>query len=293
MSDETEKMQELKTLKELEAVISRLGEKKRDLEGDLRHLRGKASNTRQVISENVDRLTENRRLLGDRRDTLRTKMDELQDLRSKRQQRIRELRQVSSSLSEMDHPGPPSEDLERKIRELEERYETQSMDREEEKRIMSRIRQLRGELTVFREWRQRVGRKEKMKDQLDELAPRIGELEEEVSEVREVVRSTQEEHDSLMRTSTRLQEDLNTTEKEYRELRTAKDAIDQQYAEAKRKKKDLLRSLNIEEPSLEPRQVKSIIEDRESRAKSASDKLRQKKKLTIEEFRALVEKGLL
>ncbi len=293
MSREPSAEEALDALDRLQRRIFRLSLERRDVQKDLKHIGQQARGTRRAIRENIDRLTEQRRLLRGERELLRKKRSALRELRKMKRDSIQEIREISSRLKEIDPPRGSYDRLLDRARRLEERFETGNTDPLEEKSMMQQIRRAREAVALHEEWTRGLRRQTKLKERLDSLRPRIWNLEREISEMHEKVRQLQEAQDSLIQAGTQLQVSLNEAQQEHDILRTRSDEIHAKLTGNKSKKQAILGSLHITDNNLSPDQVRELLVVRDERARSATDKLRQRKSLTFDEFKALVEKELV
>ncbi|MFQ5871035.1 MAG: hypothetical protein ACE5IB_02595 [Candidatus Geothermarchaeales archaeon] len=293
MSREPSAEEALVALDRLQRRIFRLSLERRDVQKDLKHIGQQARGTRRAIRENIDRLTEQRRLLRGERELLRKKRSALRVLRKMKRDSIQEIREISSRLKEIDPPRGSYDRVLDRARRLEERFETGNTDPLEEKSMMQQIRRARETVALHEEWTRGLRRQTKLKERLDSLRPRIWNLEREISETHEKVRQLQEAQDSLIQAGTQLQVSLNEAQQEHNIFRTRSDEIHAKLTGNKSKKQAILGSLDITDSNLSPDQVRELLVVRDERARSATDKLRQRKSLTFDEFKALVEKGLV
>lgn len=232
------------------------------------------------------------KLILERREGLSLKLREIiKEIRSNKSARdelnksIRELRAQEGELkrkasaaikalgrgAKLDEAG-----LQEEIRRLDWVIQTSSLPIEKEKELVERVRRLESELAEVR--RQLSSRKdlEEIRRNIDGLRSEISEKERERDEFHARVLSLAKAADSL-------REEIKETENRYVEVKGAADAAHREYLECL----ESIKRLRAEIKAMEEERAKRRMEELE---RAASEKFKNRRKLSFEEFKILMEK---
>jgi uncharacterized coiled-coil DUF342 family protein len=208
------------------------------------------------------------------RDELNKELKELraqeEELRRKASGAIKALRGGGAGMG-LDEAG-----LEEEIRKLDWVIQTSSLPIEREKELVERVRRLESDLAEVR--RQLSSRKD-----LEEVRKRIAELRSEISEK---AKKRDELHAKVLllaKAADSLREEVKGAENRYIEVKGAADAAHREYLECVER----IKRMRGEAKAMEEEKVRSRIRELE---RSASEKFKNRRKLSFEEFKILMEK---
>lgn len=279
--DELEK--ELHELRErLREINIKIGEAAEDVKGCaerrdkihiemkpyLEHLRG----IRALIDEKRKGLNELRKILAMKKMDAGSKRDELKKL----QKRLKELQAVKDDVDE----------LQRRMEEIDWKIQTQPLPREEERRLSNILEELATRLAKATQRLELEGKIQNLKKELNGLQEEIDKVRDEIGRIKEELGQIIEQRKSLR--------------EKIQELKCKSDGWHAKYIEAREKlmrleaEKILISSRIIE---LQERLNKYKQEDEERKLREAKERLKAEaasklssgKKLTFEEFKALLE----
>ncbi|RLI26430.1 MAG: hypothetical protein DRO52_02490 [Candidatus Hecatellales archaeon] len=257
--------QEAKTwLRRGEALVDQAGQLKREL----RSLKDEAAKLRARIRELKGKLEDVRRQLAEKRRV----RDELKG-------RLRELKnRISISKGR----------AEKLFEELEWQIQTNPLSPEEERKLIERIKTLEGQLSihgkigsVVEELNSNFQDLQALKDQADEIR---SQLDEVYSQLREKLSSIEEK-------SRRLEEAERGAREAYQKFTNAKvqaDRLHSRIIEALNRQRSLKGSLREFRRSRELEAIEKLVEELKEAYKQG-----KKKKLTLEEFKLLMSRGLI
>ncbi|MEM3590260.1 MAG: hypothetical protein QXN33_04630 [Candidatus Bathyarchaeia archaeon] len=204
--------------------------------------------------------------------------DELnKSLKELRAQELELKRKVSAAMKAMGRSSKLDEaGLEEEIRRLDWVIQTSSLPIEREKELVERVRRLESELAEVR--RQISFRKdlEEMRRRIEGLRSEIAEKEKERDEFHARVVSLAKAADSL-------RGEIREAESRYVEVKGAADATHREYLGCLER----IKELRAEIKAMEEERVRRRMEELE---RAASEKFKNRRKLSFEEFKILMEK---
>ena len=290
MDQDTQKI--LERLRVIDGELSLLRRKRRKLREKLRTLRREAKEIRGRIEEGIEEILrlegEMKRVKGSLRDEVRRAAEANRE----RKEIIRELRELRKRVKEIRLPRGSPENWREERKRLELLYETTDMEEGEEKRVVERMKSLAKWISLAEE-------RERLRERIGELVERWEELNGGRSELQGKIDGLRKELERLEETRASLLEEATLRHKRSDELRVKIEAVKGEEEEFSSKiagkeeeRRNLLDELGIEE-DLPIDQVVKVLRERDRWAESAKKKLSEKKPLTLEEYAALVKKGLI
>jgi len=251
---------------------------------------------RNRTHEEIRNVTSQIRDLRQRRNVLNEEVKKLKVLREatlrKRKEILEEIRRLREERIRMNAERPPRSRsyLEREIQKIEWKIQTEPLPLDMERRLVDQVRALEAQMEFYR-------RVEAIKGKIMDLRREAEGLKVDYanyrSKISEIAAQSQEYHLKMLKKI-----------EAAKELKAKADEMHQRYLENREK----ARQINLEMKKIldEIRSIQSLIkaeEDKEKRKKesdlkrqmeeNALKKLKQGEKLTFDEFKILLEKGLI
>jgi len=221
---------------------------------------------RNIISERIRTLESS---LLENRETYREKKTQVQNLN----QRSKGFKSKGYRLN--------GQNLEEKIKEIDWRIQTNPLPMDEEKMLVEQVKNLESQLVIHKQ-------ATKLKDKMGSLKEAMSAADSEISNLIDRRRKLQEEIRGPSSRISELKAEADKMHKKYLEHRTEAQRFHQKYVEILTEMKGLQQELaKIEEE----RKTKRTLELKSDLEKKASEKLKNHKKLTFEEFKILAEGG--
>ena len=245
--------------------------KRNSLHKQIRKLRGKAQEFKQK-----------RDILNNRVQELKTLRDEANKKRREKHARILELRKEIKVLTEKK-PSRPMNDLQTEIEKLEWRIQTTLLTLKEEETLIDQIRSLENQLLIYKKL-------QKLKNNLAEYRTEEEDFESQAkichTQLTELADQGQQLHKEMLET-------LN----EAAPLQDEADKAHKRFLEAKQKAERLHQQIDIIGEKIhcieEKDKVRHELDLRKELEERALEKLKRGEKLTLDEFKALAEKGII
>jgi len=283
----------------LEQQIEELYQKLHFLRAEKDSLNKKArmwAEKRDRIHEKIRNLRLQIQSLKQKRDVLNKEVKRLKSLRdaglSKRNEIFEEIKNLRREKIEAEAEKPPKSQsyLESKVKKIEWKIQTEPLPLDVEKQLINRIKTLESQMEVYR-------RIENIRNKIAELKREADRLKTETlnyrSRIMETAAQSQELHRKMLKKI-----------EEAKMLRTEANEMHQRYLENKEKTKAL--RLEIKKILAEIQSLRKHLEEKEEKERrrkqadlqkkteeKALEKLERGEKLTFDEFKILLEKGLI
>lgn len=245
--------------------------KRNALHEQIRKLRAKASELRQKRDE-----------LNTRVQGLKTLREEVNKKRRQQHAQTLKLREEVRTYAEKT-PSRDMENLQMEIERLEWRIQTTPLALKEEEMLIDQIRPLENQMLIYKKL-------QKLKNDLTELRTEEKESESAAKtyhkEILELAEQSQGLHEEML-------EALNEADT----LQTEADNAHQKFLDAKQNARSLHQQIEPLREELhrmeEEKKARHELELRRGLEERALEKLKRGEKLTLEEFKALTEKGII
>jgi len=253
-------------------------EKRDRIHGEIRNLRSQIQSLREerdALNEEVKRLKSLRNAGLNRRNEI---LEEIKKLRQERNRR------------EAEKPSRSRSSLESEIERIEWKIQTEPLPLDVERQLIDRIKALEAQMEVYR-------RIENIKSRIADLKREADKLKKDTlsyrSKIREIATQSQELHMKMLRKI-----------EDARKLKVEADEMHQRYLENKERAKAI--SLELKKTLDEIQSILSFLRAKEEKERMqkqvdlkkkaeerALEKLKRGEKLTFDEFKILLEKGLI
>jgi len=244
---------------------------------------------RDELNEQFQRLKGQIQELKEKRDTLNLHVHELKEKREEARKRLEakrnEAESVKDTIVSLEKRASGSySSLKKKMQELEWKIQTNPLSAKEEARLIVQIKDLESRLVVH--------------DKIRELRDRMIMLQAEINAARLVANEAHEKLSEIAKESEVYHEKMIEVVKQASDLKSKADEAHLNYAQIRQqadeahleyiKAKELRQKIIVEDQMVRLRkqqEVRKKVED------MAEGKLKRGEKLSLDEFRALVEKG--
>jgi len=234
-----------------------------------------------------------------KRDELNRKVGELKAKRDELKKRLEEKTKGSyradtkSSRSHSYFSSQAEKNLRRRIADLEWTIQTTPLSIKEERRIIGQVKDLEAQLETIRQ-QESVRKQQKTVDsEAETIRQRIRELHEELSRLARESQEYHEQMDKSLEEAQRLQTQADEQHRKYVESRQKADAAHQKLLGIITRMREVERNIKQYDETLRRDQLRRLLEAREETTKKANSKLKKGEKLSFEEFKLLVEKGMV
>jgi uncharacterized coiled-coil DUF342 family protein len=251
--------------------------------------------TRDALNEKGHHLRDGIRRLKAQRDLVHGQIQALKvardTLRLGLQDERQQYRAVADQLRSL--PTPPrrsADEVRQRIEQLDWDIQTQSLTPDQEARLLTQIRALEQEGVIHRD-RSRVHGK--MKGLRQAMATADGRLVEVTEQIRSLAAKSQEHHLQMLATTEAfrgVKAEADHAHHQFLACLTEAKALRAAYAACLQQRRDLTTQLHRLEAARRQRLVDA---EAEAQRKTATEKLKDRKKLSFEEFKALLDKGLV
>lgn len=275
----------VETVEDLDEKIISSRTKRNQLDNEAKLLARK----RDELNEQFQRLKERIQELKEKRDSLNLQVRELKEKREEARRKLdakrAEAESVKNTIISLEKRASGSySGLKKRMQELEWKIQTNSLSAKEEARLIAQIKKLEAQVVVY--------------DKIRELRDRMIMLQAEMNAARLMANEAHEKLSEIAKESEVYHERMIEVAKEASDLKSEADEAHLSYAEIKRQADEA----HLEYIKAKESRQKIIVEDQMSRLKKqqevrkkvediAEEKLRRGEKLSLDEFRALVEKG--
>jgi len=283
----------LEKLSQIENNLSILASEKRSLLDELTKLRRELNQSRSELDSRLEEMTRLHRdinKLERRKLKVENNIKFYSDLISTLEKELNFL-QSDYDLTDLN---AQIRKIRGKIRRLEEKYEEQELTRIEEKEVTRQIAKLEERLKQLKESRRKIFRRAKIESNIERFKNRIKELENEIKKLEEESAKLRSELKELEKTSVQLQLKINNLVSELENLKYKLNQVNNKRENLLREKREIMVSLGIEtDDNIPLKAIQEYIQKRKYSAIQGQKKIKESKSLTFEEFKALVEEGLL
>jgi len=273
-----DKLSPLKSQEEkLDAETDKWAEERDKLNDQLRIFREQIFELKRARDEMNEKVREQKQQREKARAEIRAKVEE-----------IKKLQQETKALARKK-PARSLQSLQKEVDSVEWRIQTTSLDLKEERELVGKVKELEGQLAVYRKLEQINRKRLELQADVRVLNTKVELYHKSLVEA---AQKSQEIHEKMLK---RVEESKN--------LKAEADRLHKLFVEAKEKTvplrkeiaeiTDLLRQLRSELREDEKKQKEKSEETlREKLESQAREKLRRGEKLTWEEFQLLAEKGM-
>lgn len=285
------KQEKPQKIDELTRKLAVLREQKLKVDAEAREFAEKRNRLNEAVKGLRVEILELRRT----RDSINLEVKELKhqrdQIKEERIQKIGELKNLRKELEELKKKKPSKslKTLQKEIESIEWKIQTTSLNLQDEKQLVERVKQLEIQLGIHKKIEQLNQRKLELEAELKALEARVKLCHEKISEK---AGKSQEFHEKMLEKI-----------EEAKKLKMEADNIHQLFLQAREKAKPLQAEIaNIlgeirrlkeeilaEEEKARKEREESLLENIERQAK---EKLKRGEKLTWEEFKAIAEKGI-
>jgi uncharacterized coiled-coil DUF342 family protein len=274
-------------IENLESKIADSKQRRDGLERESRNL----GRQRDELNEKFRKFKEEIRSLKEKRDTINQQVRDLKELREQARRRVMEVRdEIEDTKKRVEELRNKAEGgyvvLKKRLDGLEWKIQTSSLSTKEESRMIGQMKGLASQLEVHEKIR-------KLRDRVIILQAELGANRLKATESHEqmsiLAQESETYHQRMMEIvgqASDLKESADRTHVAFIESRQKADVEHIEYVRAR----------SIREKIVFEAQAKRVKKEQELKQKvevSAEDKLKRKEKLSLEEFRALVEKGAI
>ncbi|MCQ4349285.1 MAG: hypothetical protein NO126_00315 [Sulfolobales archaeon] len=276
----------LEKIADLKRQISDAINERRQLVSEIRRIR-------QKKNEKLERLRSVRQQIAQVREELKQRLNELKELKQRKSELLELVRRIRTELEEAKKLQAKSGDvdvasLERKIRALEWKLQTSTLNLDEEKKLILRIVALEKKLTLIKK---REGIKERRIEnkaellarrvELNQLRERLQALVNEVTEKRKIYLSLKEERDNLFK-------EIGDLKKKIEDLKAKIEEVSKRIQELKSQRDALVNELKKVQEQERTNKEKLILEQKR---KEVETKLKQGARLSFEDLLILYGEG--
>lgn len=285
------KQEKPQKIDELTRKLTVLREQKLKVDAEAREFAEKRNRLNEAVKGLRAEILELRRT----RDSINLEVKELKQqrdqIKEERIQKIGELKNLEKEIEKLEKKKPSKslKTLQKEIESIEWKIQTTSLNLQDEKQLVERVKQLEIQLSIHRKIEQLNQRKLELEAELKALEARAKLCHEKISEK---AGKSQEFHEKMLEKI-----------EEAKKLKMEADNIHQLFLQAREKAKPLQAEIaNIlgeirrlkeeilaEEEKARKEREESLLENIERQAK---EKLKRGEKLTWEEFKAIAEKGI-
>jgi uncharacterized coiled-coil DUF342 family protein len=244
---------------------------------------------RDELNEQFQELKAKIQELKEKRDNLNARVRELKEKREEARKRLQAKRNEAESVKEtiltLEKKVTGSySNLKKKMQELEWKIQTNSLSAKEEARLIVQIKDLESKLVIH--------------DKIRELGDKVIMLQAEINAARLAANEAHEKLSELAKESEVYHERMIEVVKQASELKSKADEAHLNYARVRQqadeahqeyiKAKELRQKIIMEDQATRLRKQQEV---RRKVENMAEEKLKKGEKLSLDEFRALVEKG--
>ncbi|MEM2394354.1 MAG: hypothetical protein QXW82_03590 [Candidatus Bathyarchaeia archaeon] len=283
--------EKLKRIEELTSERALLQDQKRRLEAEAEAIAEKRNKLNEALKNLRVEILETRKV----RNNINLKVKELkeqkEEIKREKDRKIEELKILMREMEDLEKrkPNKNPQMLEREVKSLEWKIQTTPLSLQDEKKLIERVKQLETQLNIYRKIEQLAQKSLELKAEIKAMQARIKRYGEEISEK---AKESQEFHEKML-------EKINEAEK----LKAEADHLHQLFLQYKEKIRPVQSEIDRISNEIRQLRVEILAEAEEERKKreeefladierQAREKLRRGEKLTLEEFKLLMEKGI-
>ena len=274
-----------KDIAELHQQLAPLREKHDKLNSEAREWAGK----RDSLHKQISKLRTKAKEFKQKRDTLNKRVHELKTLRDEANKKCREkhaqileLRKEVRLLTEKE-PSRRMKDLQSEIEKIEWRIQTTPLTLKEEETLIEQIRPLENQLLIHK--------------QLQKLRNKLTKCRAEEEEYKSTAKNCHTQLLELAEQSQELHKEMLETLNEATPLQDEADKAHKRLLEAKQKAGSLHQQIELIREEIdridEKNKARHEVDLRQELEERALEKLKRGEKLTLDEFKALAEKGII
>jgi len=275
------------TVEDLDERISSLRIKRNHLDGQAQAL----AKERDELNSQFQKLREQIQELKKRRDSLNQQVRELKAAREESRKHLVTRKGKTDSVKkiiqnlETKASGSYSE-LKRKMDDLEWRIQTSALSPKEEARLIGQIKQFESRVVVHEKIRELKDKAIMLQAGIGAARLKANEAHEKMSELAKESELYHEKMLEAVKQASEVKEKADEIHREYVGLKKQADEAHLEYIKVKETKQRIV----VEDQMKRLRKQQEVKERIES---SAEEKLKKGEKLSLDEFRTLVEKGLV
>lgn len=253
--------------------------------------------TRAELNDQLDNLVDHRKNMMTTKASLREKKYEARQINNEWSTIIENIKSKRTLMRGLPVTREPLPVLKRQLNKLEDDYETTDSDPRTEKKTIERIGLLtkkiraKEEFNIFYQW---IKNAEK---QIESFKSKKSEIKKQIDTISNTLSSQETAMNNFMSIATEQQKKLQEDESKITNLIDEKKSMITKLEITKSEKIKLLNELGLHTGRIVKAKKADIEKNREVKAKSGLDKLNNKvnrnPSLTFDEFKALVQKGLI
>lgn len=274
-----------KDITELHQRLSQIREEYDKLNSEAKKWAGK----RNSLHKQIRKLRIKAQEFKQKRDTLNKRVQELKTLREEANKRSREKHaQILASRKEIKvltekKPSRPMNDLQIEIEKLEWRIQTTLLTLKEEETLIDQIRSLENQLLIYKKLQKLTNNLAEYRTEEEDFESKAKICHTQLIELAEQSQQLHKEMLEILNQATPLQDEADKSQ--------------QRFLEAKRKAERLHQQIEIIGEEIhrieEENKARHELDLRKELEERALEKLKRGEKLTLDEFKALAEKGII
>jgi uncharacterized coiled-coil DUF342 family protein len=232
-----------------------------------------------------DELNRKVKELKTKRDELRKQLEGKPKESSKPEMRSGRSAPYSSSQSEKT--------LKRRIADLEWTVQTTSLSVKAERRLIAQVKDLEGQLEALHQQENAKRQRTSVDSESEAISQKIREFHEQLSKLAKESQDYHEQMDESLQKAQQLHTEADECHMTYVNSRQKADAAHQKLLGIIAGIREAERQINQYDETIRRDQLWRLLEAREETTKKANTKLKKGEKLSFDEFKLLVEKGMV
>jgi len=249
---------------------------------------------RNYLNIQAKKLMDEAAQIQTRRDELNKQVHELKLKREMIKQQLQKKRGgTKTKISRRGHSTAVERSLSREIRNLEWKIQTSSLTLEEEKRVMKQIKTLESRLIPLQSSRINKATEAQDDEELKELRKKMNEYHNAMCSYAQESQHCHTRMNELIKQAKQTRAEANETHRLFVETKKNADEAHKEYIQHIMQIKQIEKQIRQFNENMKLDQIRKAVQSRENLGKLAEKKLKQKEKLTFDEFKVLVEKGAL
>ena len=279
-------------LREISIKSNNIQSRYRDLLQDIEHLKSQIKEIRGEIEYRINEILRVKNRIKVMKEERRRVINELRRLRGEEKGIIDEIRRCNKLIREKPKLPQPIEILRGRLEELELKYETSSLGKRKEKKLVNEINRLSLLIKNYESYIQALSRKERLVVELDKCKEGLKKNYQRVKDLEEAIKKEVNKIDEIKSEALELQKKHRQLLNLYHEKKKELKRIVNQIKRVREEKREILRLIGLDS-KLDLNTIIKILETHNQVIRKAMEKLLRKEKLTFEEFSILVRYGLI
>jgi len=234
-----------------------------------------------------------------KRDELNRKVSELKAKRDELRKLLEEKTKESyksdtkSSTSYAYSSSQAEKSLKRRIADLEWTIQTTPLSIKEERRIIGQVKDLETQLEAVHHQESVRKQLKSIDSEAEGIRQRVREFHEQLSKLAKESQEYHEQMDGSLEEAQLLQTQADEQHRNYVDSRQKADAAHQKLLGIITRMREVERQIQQYDETIRRDQLRRLLEAREETTKKANTKLKKGEKLSFDEFKLLVEKGMV